>query len=49
MSTDLRAVRGLFRALNNMIFGYEKPKGRKSGKAKTSKSKSKKSARRKSK
>ena len=44
MSTDLRAVRGILRQLNNMIFGYEKPKGRPRGKTKKRKSKPKKSS-----
>ena len=39
MSTDLRAVRGILKQLNNLIFGYEKPKGRPRGKAKKRKAK----------
>ena len=42
MSTDLRAVRGILRQLNNIIFGYEKPKGRTRGKKKERKAKPKK-------
>ena len=44
MSTDLRAVRGIFRQLNNIIFGYEKPKGRKRGKTKKNKKRTRKSS-----
>ena len=44
MSTDLRAVRGIFRQLNNMIFGYEKPKGRTRGKTKKNKKRTRKSS-----
>lgn len=44
MSTDLRAVRGIFRQLNNMIFGYEKPKGRPRGKSKKNKKRPRKSS-----
>ena len=44
MSTDLRAVRGIFRQLNNMIFGYEKPKGRPRGKTKKNKKRPRKSS-----
>jgi hypothetical protein len=44
MSTDLRAVRGVIRTLNNIIFGYNKPTGRPRGKTKRRKSKSKKNS-----
>ena len=44
MSTDLRAVRGIFRQLNNMIFGYEKPKRRPRGKTKKNKKRPRKSS-----
>ena len=44
MSTDLRAVRGIFRQLNNIIFGYEKPKGRPRGKTKKNKKRPRKSS-----
>ena len=44
MSTDLRAVRGVFKQLNNLIFGYEKPKGRTRGKTKKNKKRIRKSS-----
>ena len=40
--SELKILWGLVRRVNNMIYGYEKPKGRPRGKNKKNKSKSKK-------